>query len=96
MVVDRNDKIVYDSNQIKMTINDSVLTHDTALAAYLVTQGFGSPIIEYENSSRAFFLFTNKPEITDFIDNYDAGRAEGNIVLFFVAYQTLLRRIKDK
>lgn len=71
-------------------------TSDTALAAYLASEGFGSPNIEY-NGSRAYFLFSREnPKIEDYISAFDTARATGNIVLFFNAYQTLLRRIKEK
>ena len=76
---------------------DSFRTSDTALAAYLVSEGFGTPDIEFNNGSRAFFIFSPRNSKLDkFIGDFDTARANGNIVLFFNAYQTLLRRIKER
>ncbi len=68
----------------------------TALAAYLISEGFDAPEIVYEGD-RASFIFQNKNhELDKFITDYDTARAMGNIVLFFNAYQALLRRIKER
>jgi len=72
-------------------------TSDTPLAAYLIEQGFGTPEIEYNNGSRAFFIFSREnSKIEQAIADYDRAKAKGNIVLFFQAYQTLLRRIRER
>lgn len=72
-------------------------TSDTALAAYLVSEGIGTPDIEFTNGTRAFFLFTsNDSTLKNAVREFDTARAEGNIVLFFNAYQTLLRRIRER
>lgn len=76
---------------------DIYRTSDTALAAYLITQGYDFPTIEYENGYRAFFVFPNvKDNLDKIISDFDTARAIGNIVLFFNAYQSLLRRIKER
>jgi hypothetical protein len=76
---------------------DSFRTSDTALSAYLVSEGFGTPEIEFTNGMRAFFIFSrHNPKIDNFISDFDTARAIGNIVLFFNAYQTLLRRIRER
>ncbi len=72
-------------------------TSDTALSAYLISAGFGPPEIEFTNGTRAFFIFTRQdPKIDKYISDFDTARAKGNIVLFFNAYQSLLRRIKER
>jgi len=76
--------------------SDSFKTSDTALSAYLVSEGFGTPCIEFPNGDRAFFLFNRVPKIDRYIGDFDTARAKGNIVLFFSAYQTLLRRIRER
>jgi len=73
---------------------DSLRTSETSLAAYLISEGFDYEI-EF-NGSKAFFIFSKNPKINKFISAYDTARAKGNIVLFFNAYQTLLRRIKER
>ena len=79
-----------------MSSEDFFRTSDTALAAYLITAGFDSPNIEYENGNRAYFLFETSVSLSNSISSYDTARAIGNIVLFFNAYQSLLRRIKER
>lgn len=80
-----------------MSLNESFKTSDTALAAYLVSEGYGTPEIEYSNGSRAFFIFSKEsPKIDNSISSWDTARARGNVVMFFQAYQTLLRRIRER
>jgi hypothetical protein len=80
-----------------MSLNDSFRTSDTALAAYLVSEGYGTPEIEFNNGSRAFFVFSkDNPKIDTSINAWDTARARGNVVMFFQAYQTLLRRIRER
>jgi len=75
---------------------DNFRTSETALAAYLIAEGFGAPDIEY-NGSRAHFIFSKEnPKIEQAIGDWDTARAETNAVLFFNAYQSLLRRIKER
>lgn len=78
--------------------NDTTFrTSDTPLSAYLVSEGFGTPEIEFTNGVRAFFLFKlDDPKIKKAIHAWDTARARGNVVLFFQAYQTLLRRIRER
>jgi hypothetical protein len=72
-------------------------TSDTALAAYLVSEGFNTPEIQFPNGNRAYFIFPKANfDIDKFVADFDTARANGNIVLFFNAYQTLLRRIKER
>jgi len=76
---------------------NSFKTSDTALAAYLISEGMGTPEIEYSNGVRAYFIFSKeKQDIDLFVGKFDTARAVGNIVLFFNAYQSLLRRIKER
>ena len=82
---------------MEMPLNDSFRTSDTALAAYLISEGIDTPSIEFTNGTRAFFIFTRQnPQIDKHISDFDSARAIGNIVLFFNAYQNLLRRIKER
>lgn len=80
-----------------MSLNESFKTSDTALSAYLVSEGFGAPEIEFLNNSRAFFVFSKgNPKIEKAIHSWDSATATGNVVMFFQAYQTLLRRIRER
>ena len=81
-----------------MSISQTELfkTSDTALAAYLISEGYNAPDIEYNGGTRASFVFTKTTELDKSISDFDTARANGNIVLFFNAYQSLLRRIKER
>jgi len=71
-------------------------TSNTALAAYLVSEGFGTPDIDY-NGAKAFFIFPrDNAHIEQCIREFDTVSATGNIVLFFNAYQGLLRRVHER
>lgn len=71
-------------------------TSNTALAAYLVSEGFGTPDIDY-NGKRAFFIFPkDNSRIDQCIRAFDTVQAVGNIKVFFDAYQTLIRRVKEQ
>ena len=71
-------------------------TSNTALAAYLISEGFGIPDIDY-NGTKAFFIFPrDNSRLDKCIRDYDTIQAEGNIVCFFNAYQSLIRRIKER
>ncbi len=77
-------------------INDLYRTSDTALAAFLIAEGYNPPDLEF-NGSRASFLFSkHDPKIEKSISDWDTARAMTNAVLFFSAYQNLLRRIKER
>ena len=76
--------------------SDKFKTSDTAQAAFLITEGYGTPNIEY-NGKRAFFIFSRgNPAIDASIREWETARAMTNAVLFFNAYQSLLRRIKER
>lgn len=74
---------------------DSFGTKDTALAAYLYSEGFSLSSID-SNSFPAVFYFENtNNELKDFVRSYQTGKATGNIALFFRAYKILLSKIKN-
>ncbi len=80
-----------------MAQGDNFRTSDTALAAYLVSEGLETPEIEFTNGTRAYFLFKRDNQKLDkYIADFDTARAIGNVVLFFNAYQVLLRRIRER
>ena len=78
-----------------ITHDDIFRTSDTALAAYLVSEGYNTPEIDF-NGNKAYFVFPKNSKLEKSISAFDTARAEGNIVLFFNAYQTLLRRIRER
>ena len=85
-----------DGEIMALDVSDNFRTSDTALAAYLISEGYGVPDIDY-NGSRAYFLFSKEnPQIEKSIGDWDTARAVTNAVLLFNAYQSLLRRIKER
>lgn len=73
-------------------------TADTALAAYIISRGLGAPTLEFGNGSvKATFVFQkDNSQIMSAIEAWDSVCAEGNCVTFFQAYQSLLRRVRER
>jgi len=77
------------------TLNYS--TNDTALAAYLVSQGYELLELDFNNNSHVTFIFSPEPAtISDCVRSFEAGLAEGNIMAFFRNYKRLLSRIRSR
>ncbi len=76
--------------------NETSKISTTALAAYLISEGFDFPDIVYEGSQASFIFQHKNHDLGKYISDFDTARATGNIVLFFNAYQALLRRIKER
>jgi hypothetical protein len=72
-------------------------TSETVLAAYLISSGCNTPEIEFVNGNKAYFIFSREnADLDPFINDFNSGRAIGNIVVFMAAYQNLIRRIKER
>jgi hypothetical protein len=75
---------------------DIYRTSDTVLAAYLISSGCNMPTFDFPNGNKAYFLFSRENfDIDTYVNNFNSGRAIGNIVVFMAAYQNLIRLIKD-
>ena len=75
---------------------DIFRTSDTVLAAYLISSGCNMPTFDFPNGNKAYFLFSREIfDIDTYVNNFNSGRAIGNIVVFMAAYQNLIRLIKD-
>ncbi len=72
-------------------------THDTALAAYLVSEGLPYPSIEHTPSRECVFCFPvdghNKEDYVRYERNHRLGIASGNITIFFKSYKQLLKMV---
>ena len=68
-------------------------TQNTALAAYLQTQGFELIEMTLEQSPVSF-TFEACKELQDEVRQWDMGRAAGNICVFFANYRSLIKKIK--
>lgn len=79
---------MYDDNKL-------FSTKDTALAAYLRTEGFELVKIDTANFPSVFYFENNNPKLNDFVLKFQAGSAEANVVIFFRNYRLLLSEIKD-
>ena len=76
--------------------SDSFKTSDTILAAYLISAGCNTPKMEFPNGNKAYFIFSRENfDIDTCVNDFNSGRAMGNIVVFMAAYQNLIRLIKD-
>ncbi len=68
-------------------------TQNTALAAYLQTQGF--ELIEMTLwQTPVSFTFEACAELQDEVRQWDLGKAAGNICIFFANYRALIKKIK--
>ena len=75
---------------------DIFRTSDTILAAYLISSGCNMPTFDFPNGNKAYFLFSRENfDIDTYVNNFNSGRAIGNIVVFMAAYQNLIRLIKE-
>lgn len=74
--------------------NKDFPTKDTALAAYLISEGFELQDINRTNPKSCIFYFKNdNPKLTEFIRSYQIGKAEGNISSFIMCYRQLLTEV---
>lgn len=82
---------------MKYTDLQNYSTNDTALAAYLISQGYELLELNFNNGSHVTFMFSPEPaSIAECVRNFEAGTAEGNIMAFFRNYKRLLSRIRNK
>ena len=71
-------------------------TADTALAAWLYANGFQLLKIDRSEFPSIFHFEDSSEELTQLVHDFQAGKAEGNIIIFFRAYKILLGKIKEK
>jgi hypothetical protein len=74
--------------------NNRFSTTDTALAAWLYSQGFDLLDVEAENFPSNFVFENSSPHLAEAVKTFQCGKAEGNITVFFLAYKKLLRMVK--
>ena len=72
-------------------------TSDTALAAYLISQGYEYLELDVSNPRSAVFFFENNSSaFQESLKQFQLGEASGNILAFFRAYKKLLFQIKEQ
>lgn len=77
------------------TDGDIYRTSETAIAAYLISNGYDFPEIEFENGFRAYFVFSNpKPDLEDMLRRWDMQQSAE--YRFHNVYQSLIRRVKER
>jgi len=75
-------------------------TPNTALAAYLLTEGFTllsittSPNPKVIGGIEAVFTFQDDPHLLDCVRLWQTGQAEGNLIVFFGNYKRFLGEVK--
>ena len=82
---------------IRNTISKNTYsTNDTALAAWLISQGFELLGLDSTRSNSVAFLFEDSSKaFAEAIKKFQLGTAEGNVMAFFRAYRRLLLKIKE-
>ena len=79
---------------LKLISSTEYFTTNTALAAYLQSEGF-VPDIDNSNPNRCIFIFENSdPILTKCIRDFETGKAIGNIATFFYCYKRILSKIR--
>lgn len=71
-------------------------TTDTALAAYLVIEGY--KLLRTDNSnpkSVVFYFKTDGAEFDEAVNQFELGTAQGNIVNFYHTHRRLVQRVKE-
>lgn len=71
------------------------ITANTALAAYLQLEGFTLEIDASKPNHCVFYFENRNPKLIEFVNKFESGQAEGNIVTFYFCYKRLLTRIKE-
>ena len=70
-------------------------TANTALLAYLDSEGFKDWDMVRENGSQVKYVLNYTPQkLEPFIRDFKMARAQGNIVLFYESYKRILSQIK--
>jgi hypothetical protein len=72
------------------SLNHNFSTSDTALAAYLVSQGISEPEIEHTQNGCVFCFSDRNLDIQPYVFSYQTGTATGNIYIFYKNYKRLL------
>ncbi len=70
-------------------------TKDTALAAWLYCKEFELVKVDTSVFPTIFYFRNDIPDLQKFVHMFEVGVAEGNVVLFFRGYKTMLSKIKD-
>lgn len=74
---------------------DRFITRDTALAAWLYSNGYMLAEVDRRNHPVVFYFTRDSEEMDNLIRDFQVGRAEGNVVMFFRAYKKMLFIIKE-
>lgn len=71
-------------------------TKDTALVAYLLSEGYKEPEVKHTNTECVFCFSETDYELAVLVRNFQSGRATGNIPTFFRNYKRVLRRVHSE
>ena len=76
--------------------NDIYPTNDTALAAWLVSQGFELLDLDFSKPSSVAFLFKNDTKaLKEAVRIFQRLEAVGNVNAFYRAYRQMLLKIRE-
>lgn len=85
-----------------MPENNQYTTPDTALASYLISEGYPAPDIElipnnrFPDGYKAVFSFDDDPKIQHYAHLWAVGEAQGNLCVFHSINRRLVKRVKTK
>lgn len=74
--------------------NNRFATPDTALAAWLYSQGFELLDVESGTPSSFFIFSSENPHLADYVRDFECGRAVGSVLTFYLAYKKMLTKVK--
>ncbi len=69
-------------------------TTNTALAAWLYSQGFQLTDVDASSFPSVFYFESSSPKLQESVRDFQVGKAEGNIATFYRSYKRLLSMIK--
>lgn len=70
-------------------------TTNTALAAYLHSEGFELLDVDTSGFPSVFNFKNDNPKLMDYVRAFQVAKARGNIAIFFRSYKLLLAQIRD-
>lgn len=68
---------------------------DTAIAAWLISQGVELYGLDSSDPQNVYFVFPADGNITKLVNQFELGVAVGNVGVFYRAYRHLLTRIRE-
>lgn len=78
-----------------MQLNHQFETSDSALAAYLISEGYPEPTLRNNNNRCVFCFDGDDGKMQSYIRAYQSGDATTNVSIFYHNYKRVLRMVHD-